>query len=237
MTDLELKELVASLALAQRKTDEQQAETQAEIEKLLLSQRKTDGFLAKTEELLAEIAVENKKLLLSQQKTDAQQAKTDKQIAKTNRQMSKTDEKLDRLAEMYGGVANNQGAVTEEFFFNSLGHNPVLRGIHFEFVYKSLSGNRQGIQGEYDIVLSNGQDVLIIEVKYKAHPNDPKTLIDKKAANFKTLFPFYKDHKMHLGLASFHLDDKTIQSALEQGVTVLQRKGDLIETTPATPLH
>ncbi len=202
MTDLELKELVASLALAQRKTDEQQAETQAEIEKLLLSQQKTDA-----------------------------------QLAETNKQMSKTDEKLDRLATMYGGVANNQGAVAEAFYFNSLGHNPVLRGIHFEFVYKNLSGNRQGIQDEYDIVLLNGQDVFIIEVKYKAHPNDLKTLIDKKAAHFKTLFPLYRDHTLHLGLASFHLDDETIQSALEQGVTMLQRKGDLIETTPATPLH
>ncbi len=216
MTDLELKELVASLALAQRKTDEQQAETQAEIEKLLLSQQKTDA---------------------QQAKTDKQIAKTNRQIAKTNRQMSKTDEKLDRLAEMYGGVANNQGAVTEEFFFNSLSHNPVLCGIHFDFVYKNLTNSSHGIQDEYDILLLNSQDVFIIEVKYKAHPNDLKTLIDKKAANFKTLFPFYKDHKMHLGLASFHLDDKTIQSALEQGVTVLQRKGDLIETTPATPLH
>ena len=174
MTDLELKELVASLALAQNKTDEQ---------------------------------------------------------------MARTDARLDKLATMYGGVSNNQGAVAEAFYFNSLKHNPVLRGIRFDSVHKNLNNNRQGIQGEYDIVLSNGQDVFVIEVKYKAHPNDLETLINKKAVNFKTLFPFYKDHKMHLGLASFHLDDKTIQSALDQGVTVLQRKGDLIETTPATPLH
>ena len=156
---------------------------------------------------------------------------------KTDEQMARTDARLDKLATMYGGISNNQGAVAEAFYFNSLKHNPVLRGIHFEFVYKNLSGNRQDIQGEYDIVLSNGQDVFIIEVKYKAHPNDLETLINKKAANFKTLFPLYKDHTLHLGLASFHLDDKTIQSALEQDVTVLQRKGDLIETTPATPLH
>ncbi len=195
MTDCELKELVASLALAQRKTDEQLV------------------------------------------KTDAQLAKTDAQLAKTDAQLAKTDARLDKLATMYGGVANNQGAVAEAFYFNSLGHDPVLRGIHFDFVYKNLAGNRQGIQDEYDIVLLNGQDVFIIEVKYKAHPNDLKTLIDKKAAHFKPLFPLYKEHRMHLGLAAFHLDDETIQSALDQGVTVLQRKGDLIETTPATPFH
>ncbi len=181
MTDQELKELIASLALAQHKTDEQ--------------------------------------------------------LAKTDAQLAKTDARLDKLATMYGGVANNQGAVAESFYFNSLKHHPVLRGIRFDSVYKNLTGNSHGIEDEYDILLLNGRDVFIIEVKYKAHPDDLKTLINKKASNFKPLFPLYKDHKLHLGLASFHLGDETIQSALNQGVTVLQRKGDLIETTPAAPFH
>ena len=188
MTDHELKELVASLALAQHKTDEQLA-------------------------------------------------KTDAQLAKTDAQLARSDARLDRLATMYGGVANNQGAVAEAFYFNSLKHNLVLRGIHFDSIYKNLASKRHGIEDEYDILLLNGRDVLIIEVKYKAHPDDLKVLIDKKAVNFKPLFPLYKDHNLHLGLASFYLDDETIQSALNQGITVLQRKGDLIETTPATPFH
>ena len=217
MTDLELKELVASLALAQRKTDD----------------------------LLTEIAAENKKLLLSQQKTDEQLAKIDArlteigdQLAETDKQTSDTDEWLDRLTTMYGDTASSPNMATREFYFNSLGHNPVLRGIHFESVCKNLSGSHQDIRDTYDIVLFNDQDTFIIEVKYKVHPNDLNILINKKVANFKILCPLlYKDHRLHLGLASFHLDDETIQSALEQGITVLQRKGDLIETTPATPLH
>ena len=202
MTDHELKGLIASLSLAQRKTDEQQAKTEVEIKKLLRSQQKTD-----------------------------------EQLAKTDAQLARTDARLDRLATMYGGVANNQGVVAEAFYFNSLKHNLVLRGIHFDSIYKNLASKRHGIEDEYDILLLNGQDVLIIEVKYKAHPDDLKVLIDKKAVNFKPLFPLYKDHNLHLGLASFYLDNETIQSALNQGITVLQRKGDLIETTPATPFH
>ena len=216
MTDQELKDLVASLAVAQRKTDEQLAKTDAQL-------AKTDAQLAKTDAQLA--------------KTDAQLAKTDAQLAKTDAQLTKTVATVDKLAKMYGGVANNQGAVAEEFYFNSLKDHLVLQGIHFDFIDKNLTRKRDGIQDEYDILLLNGQDVFIIEVKYKAHPDNLKTLIGKKAANFKKLFPAYKDHKMHLGLASFHLDDETIHAALEQGVTVLQRKGDLIETTPATPFH
>ena len=151
--------------------------------------------------------------------------------------MAKTGAKLDKLARMYGGVANNQGAVAEEFYFNSLKHNPVLRGIHFDSVYKNLTNNSHGIEDEYDILLLNRRDVFIIEVKYKARPDDVTTLIQKKAANFRPLFPAYQDHTLHLGLTSFHMDDEVKRSALSQGVTLLQRKGDFIETTPETPFH
>ena len=195
MTDQELKDLVAGLALAQQKTDEQLA------------------------------------------KTDAQLAKTDAQLAKTDGRQAKTEATVEKLAKMYGGVANNQGLVAEEFYYNSLKHNPVLQDIHFDFVEKNVTRSGQGVEDEYDILLLNGRDVFVIEVKYKAHPKDLKTLIRKKAVNFRTLFPNYKNHKLHLGLASFYLDDETKQSAFDQGVTVLQRKGDVIETTPETPFH
>ena len=47
---------------------------------------------------------------------------------KTDEQLAKTDAKLDRIAEMLGGISNNQGKIAEEFFYNSLKHNPVLVG-------------------------------------------------------------------------------------------------------------
>jgi glutaredoxin 2 len=244
MTDQELKDLIANLALSQQKTeaivadlalsqqktDKQLAETDAQLAKTDAQLAKTDAQLAKTD---AQLAKTDAQLA----KTDAQLAKTDAQLAKTDALLSKTGAKLDKLAKMYGGVANNQGAVAEEFYFNSLKHNPVLQGIHFDSVYKNLTNNSHGIEDEYDILLLNGKDVFIIEVKYRAHPDDIKILVNKKATNFKPLFPAYKDHKVHLGLASFHMDDTVKQSALSQGVTLLQRRGNVIETVPETPFH
>ena len=259
MTEQDLRELIAGLALAQQKTDEQLARTDAQLaetdkrlariaietDKLLRSQQKadaqfaetdaqlarTDGQLAETDKRLASIAIETDKLLRSQQKTDAQLAKTDAQLAKTDAQLAKTDAqlaktdaqlaktdaqlaktdaqlaktdaRLNRLATMYGGVSNNQGAVAEEFYFNSLKHDPVLRGIRFDYVYKNLTGKRRDIQDEYDILLLNGDDVFIIEVKYRAHVRDVETLTGRKTEHFKWLFPLYEGHRLHSGLASF----------------------------------
>jgi len=178
------------------------------------------------------------RLVASQERTDAQQFKTDQEIdklvasqAKTDAQLAKTDAKLNRLAEMYGGVGNNQGAVAEEFYYNSLSANPELNGIRFDFVDKNITRNQHGVQDEFDIVMVNGEDVFVIEVKYKAHEQDLERLLKKKAVNFRKLFPMYSQYRHHYGLATFHIHDQLKDQALSSGVTVLQRKGDVIEAT------
>ena len=152
---------------------------------------------------------------------------------KTDAQLAKTDAKLNRMAEMYGGVGNNQGRVAEEFFFNSLKSSPILNGITYDFVDKNVTRYQRGIEDEFDILLVNGHDVSVIEVKYRAHPDDLTLLLEKKASNFKLLFPQYKDYRHHLVLATFSIDDELKKKAVKAGVIVLQRKGDLLETTAA----
>ena len=171
-----------------------------------------------TKEDLANAILE---LKVSQLKTDAQLAKTDEQLSKTDKQLSKTDlqlaktdMRLNKIAKMYGGVANNQGDVAEEFYFNSLKSRPILNGIEFDFT-ESVTRYYKGIEDEYDILLVNAKDVFIIEVKYKAHPEDLERLIHKKAPNFKKLFPGYKNYTHHLGLASFYISDDVKALALK----------------------
>ena len=212
MTDDELKALFARISVAQERTDAQLAKTDAQL-------AKTDAQLAETNAQLAE--------------TNAQLAETNAQLAKTDAQLAKTDAKLDRLAEMYGGVGNSQGAVAEEFYYNSLKADPVLGGVRFDFVDKNITRSHAGLEDEFDLLLVNGRAVFVVEVKYKAHPNDLRRLLDDKAASFRRLFPEYADREQRLVLAAFHVHDELKRAALAQGVTVLQRKGDLIESTAA----
>jgi len=86
------------------------------------------------------------------------------------------------------------------------------------------------IEDEYDILLVNGKDVAIIETKYKAHTSDVEKLITKKYENFRKLYPEYSNYKHHLGLASFNINEDVKELALKNGVMILQRKGDIIET-------
>ncbi|MYB38939.1 MAG: hypothetical protein F4Y26_16455 [Gammaproteobacteria bacterium] len=166
-------------------------------------------------------------------KLAASQDRTDAQLAKTDAQLAKTDAKLNRLAEMYGGVGNNQGAVAEEFYHNSLKANPVLDGERFDFLQRNTERSGNGLANEFDLLLVNGRTVCVVEVKYKAHENDLTNLLAVKAVNFPRLFPEYAGHEQRFALAAFHIHDRLRQAALKRGVTVLQRKGDVIESTAA----
>ena len=154
--------------------------------------------------------------------------RTDAQLAKTDAQLAKTDAKIDKLAKMYGGVGNNQGDVAEAFFFNSITKDNHLGSIRFDDATRNMDKKRGNIQEEYDIFLTNGEAIAVIEVKYKAHEEDLRRLIEKKAVNFKKLFPVYRGYNHHLGLATFHIYDELKDQALSAGVTVLQRRGDVI---------
>ncbi|MCY4278218.1 MAG: hypothetical protein OXE81_10355 [Gammaproteobacteria bacterium] len=205
MTDDELKALVAGLAVAQDRTEALVAEIAAQ-------QAKTDAQLART---------------------DAQLAETDAQLARTDAQLAGTDAKLDRLAAMYGGVGNNQGLVAEEFYYNSLKADPVLDGMRFDFVDRNVTRSRAGLEDEFDLLLVNGRAVFVVEVKYKAHEKDLGRLLGEKAPNFRRLFPEHTRRRQRFALAAFHIHDGLKRAALEQGVSVLQRKGDVIETLAA----
>ncbi len=205
MTDDELKALVAGLAVAQDRTDAQLARTDAQLAENAAQQ-------ARTEAKLAENA--------------AQQAKTEARLAQTAA-------KIDKLAEMYGGVGNNLGAAAEEFYHNSLKADPVLAGTRFDFIDRNVTRSRGGLEDEFDLLLVNGREVFVVEVKHKAHGSDLRRLLDEKAPNFRRLFPEHAGRRQRFALAAFHIRDDLKKAALAQGVTVLQRRGDVIETLAA----
>lgn len=216
MTDDELKALVANLAVAQDRTDAQMAANAVQM-------AKTDAKLNRLAEMYGGVG----------NSQGAARDQIDAQLAANAAQMAKTDAKLDRLAEMYGGVGNSQGAVTEEFYYNSLKADPVLAGMRFDIIDKNVTRSHAGLEDEFDLILVNGREVFVVEVKYKAHKRDLERLLNKKAVNFRNLFPEHASRRQRFALAAFHIHDELKQAALGRGVTVLQRKGDVIETLAA----
>ena len=212
MTDQELKDLVASLAVSQAKTDAQMA--------------RTDEQMARTEAQMARTDARLEKMF---KESDARFAKTEAQMAKTDAQMARTDARLDKIAKMVGGISNNQGDITEEYFINSLKDKLTLGDIKFDFLVKNFKAEKgRKILAEYDILLVNGKSVAIIEVKYKVHPSDLEKL-PAKIDSIRNL-PQYDGYEVYAGLAGFYVPDEVIKQAEKKGYFVLQRKGDVVVT-------
>jgi hypothetical protein len=201
MTDNELKELVAGLAIALAKTVVQMARTEAQFER-------TEAQFERAE---------------------AQFERTEAQMARTDAQIAKNETKLANMGIHIGGIANSQGQSTEEYFFNSLFDNPRLGNIKFDEISRNLHNKLHNLEDEFDITMFNGNNIGLIECKYRAKEEDVVKLIEKKVSNFRQLFPYYAKHTIYLGIASFSFDERLEKFAKENGVAILKQKGDVVE--------
>ena len=214
---------IAELRESQKKTDAQIAEnnkaiaeTRKAIAELAVSQKKTDEQIAKTSREISELRESQKK--------------TDEQLAKTDAQLANLGVKMDKMNERYGGLSNNVGSATEEFFYNVLNKKRTLNGIRFDHVYRNW--RKKG--HEFDIVMENGTAISVIEVKLKAHKDDIEKILTKQKKRFNEIFPEYKDYEQHWALATFSIDDELRKKAQASGLTVLCRDGELLEYNPPT---
>ena len=179
--------------------------------------------------LVASLAIAQQELTKKMAQTDAQMKHTDEQMRHTDKKLQLVSEKLDKVAELVGNIGRNQGDIAEEFFFNSLASDTRLGHIHFDDISKNETKRRGNTLEEYDIVMTNGESIGIVEVKYKAHEKDLLKL-ERKMRNFKKLFPVYANYKLYAAIASFHMNEDAKAAALERGFFVLQRTGKVIHT-------
>jgi hypothetical protein len=211
MTDQELKDLVASLAVAQAKTE-------IELAKLAKGQAEviaqTQAEIQETSRVVSEVS----------RRMDTMASNAETQAA-----FKETDRFLKEIGQRMGSMASNQGDVAEEFFYNSLKAAPQVGGIVFDTVTPNLVIGTKQSSSEFDIVLVNGQSVALIEVKYKAHVNDLDQ-IQKQVDRYRQLRPEHKNYKIFGGIAGFKVPADVVKLAQERGMFVLQRRGDVIDS-------
>jgi hypothetical protein len=187
MTDQELKDLVASLAIQSAKTD-------AKFDRL-----------------------------------EAQMARTDERFAKTEAESDKTFLKLKEIGRQLGDIGHSNGDAAENYFYNSLEDDIRLGNVKFDTMTKNIKLKKHRLEDEYDLFLENGDAVGIIEVKYKVQKSHIESLLEKKAENFRILFPDYHDYKLYIGIAGLSIDAENEQYAIENGLVVLKQKGDVMQ--------
>ncbi len=132
-----------------------------------------------------------------------------------DKRAEKLDRKLDKITKMVGSIGNNQDDVAEEFFFNTLKINPRIGSMQFDDVSANVLKTRDGIKDEYDIILTNGNCLAIVE-----------HLRNRKIPNFRKLFPIYANYTIYAGIAGFHINEDVVTKAEEYVFLSLNATGN-----------
>ena len=152
------------------------------------------------------------------------QAKTDKQLSRTDEQLSKTIKKLDDIGRQLGDLGLVQGEVAEDLFYRNLRYLfKQKQDIIFADVKRNLK--KRG-SGEYDIVATNGDAVVVIEVKNKLQKRMVDTFVGKKLPKFKEVFPEYRDRKLFGGMGALVVKDDVGRYAEKAGLYVLTQTSE-----------
>ena len=211
MTDEELKELVASLAISQRETGRQ-------IQALRESQKETDRQLQETDRQL--------------QATNRQLQETDRQLQETDRQLQATDRQLRRqlkeLGKQIGGLGEKFGGFTEGMAWPSM-KRLLMDELGMEFVTPRVKVRKNGETLELDaFAYANGEKNAAYVVEVKSH------LRQEGIEQLKTIMPrvrrFFSEHrykKLYGVLAVVDAPEDLRQQALDEGFLMAGIHDDL----------
>ena len=192
------------------------------------------GLAVKSDRIDAQLAEINREGVEARREQKGRDAYLDALMAANAELMAESSRKLDKVAALVGNIGQNQGAVAEEFFFNSLQAKPMLGGVQYDEVIDNLKGYSGKLRGEYDVVMVNGKSVALIEVKYVVYPDDITKTI-KGIENYRTFFPQHKDFDVYGAIAGFKVPNEVAEAAKQQGLMVLKRVGDVMEVDAGEP--
>ncbi|MBI5217423.1 MAG: hypothetical protein HY958_00640, partial [Bacteroidia bacterium] len=154
---------------------------------------------------------------------------TDKKIDRLAKISQESDKKIDKLAKMYGGISKNLGDAAEDFFYNGLSATYKIGNIKYDYVDRNSKRKHKKYESEFDALLINSDSVVIVEIKYKLHPDEVEKLIKNKIPLFKKLYPEYKGYKVYGAIAGFAIHDETKNLAKKHGLFILTQSGEAVK--------
>ena len=212
-------EIVRELSLS---IDKSRVEFEKEkAESLARSEKEKAESLARSEKEKAEARAEFDRGL------NESRLRFEKEMAESREEFK---QRMKNLDEMIGGMANSNGMVAEELFYNAIENGDKnFFGEQFDKCHRYARSYDKGKKKkiEIDIVLVNGKSVAIVEVKYRARREDIQKTIDK-IPDFKTLFPQYQSHKIYLGLAAMAFDNGVEEESVKEGIVLFKQVGDTV---------
>ncbi len=197
------------------------------------SEKELSEIRSDSEKELSEIRSETEKIKSETEKMRQEnmeaQIRIDANFERLDAEFVKMQAETKQLKQMVFGIGENTGKIAEDYFYTYFLKHREVGGIKYEVLERNVSRSRGTLSCEYDLVLYNESDLLIIEVKYKFHPKDVVKFAEKNLQIFKTLSPHFSNLTMRGAVASFSFPDESIELAKKYGLFIFARIGKNVE--------
>ena len=190
------------------------------------------------EKLKQEFAQDKERERIAREEREKERAEREKQERIAREQhyamIDKTYNKVFEINTDVNGIKDSNGRRTESYFYNSLCDIMKFGDYEFDEIDKGLrklkklpDGSR--IQGQYDVIMYNGNTIALIEVKNRARKEDVQKLVNEQINKFKIFYPQFANYTFLLGIAADSFEDEAEIEAKAQGVGMLLPKGNILE--------
>ncbi len=212
MTDNELKELVASIAIAQKETNRQFQETDKQLKEI-------------NQEINKEIKALTESMAISRKETDRQLKES---VTSSNKRQKEIDRQIKELGKQIGGLGRKFGSFTEGLALPSM-QKILQTQFKMEVISPSVRVKKGKEEIEIDVLAyanSVVNEVYIVEVK--SHLREEGIIqLQKMMQKFRYFFPEHHDKKLYGILAAVDMSLELQQRLLSLGFYTASIKEDI----------
>jgi len=185
--------------------------------------------------LLAELTAaqkETERLLKEQsQEADQRRREADQRFKETERllkeQGQETDRQIREVNKKIGDLGGKWGRFVENMVAPACETIFLKRGIPVHQVSQRVKKRLDGKTLEIDVLVTNENHVLIVEVKSSLGVNDIKEMIED-LGKFHTFFPEYSQKQLYGAVAGIEIEEGADKYAYRQGLFVLAQAGETV---------
>ena len=189
-------------------------------------------------QILAEVTTKQAELTTAQQETDRQLKETDRQLKETDRQLKETDRQLKEQSQetdrkirevnkQIGDLGGKWGRFVENLVAPACESIFLKRNIPVHQVSQRVKKRFDGQTLEIDVLVTNEDHVLVVEVKSSLGVNDVKELVGDLNI-FRQFFPEYTHKKLYGAVAGIDIEEGADKYAYRQGLFVLAQAGETV---------
>jgi hypothetical protein len=191
------------------------------LSELVIAQKATERLLQEQSQYADQRFKETESLLRERdEKTDQQFKETDRKIREVNKQISAVNKQIGDLGGKWGRFVENMVAPACETIF-------LKRGIPVHQVGQRIKKRLNGQTLEIDVLVTNADHVLVVEVKSSLGVDDVKALMED-LTQFRQFFPEYNQKQLYGAVAGIEIEEGADKYAYRQGLFVLAQAGETV---------